>query len=141
MATETNTHTPDPNAESTTSNITNKVSGYISNIKKNYPGFSQKVDYGVERTRSIVTEVSSDIQKSASSNNVNSPLPSDFESEVQKAAKILSSFTDPEKVEGGLDNVIPKDVFANAKGLAIFTVVKAGFFWSGRVGSGLVIAK
>lgn len=140
MTTET-TLTPDPNAESTTSNITTKVAGYFNNIKSNYPAFSQKVDYGVEKTREIVTGVNSEIQKSASNNNVNSPLPSDFESEVQKAAKILSSFTDPEKVEGGLDNVIPRDVFANAKGLAIFTVVKAGFFWSGRVGSGLVIAK
>jgi lipid-binding SYLF domain-containing protein len=144
MATETNTHTPDPNAESTTSNlakVTNYISNNLSNIKQSYPGISKNLDYGVERTRSIVNDVSTDIKNSASSNNVNSPLPSDFESEVQKAAKILSSFTDPEKVEGGLDNVIPKDVFANAKGLVIFTVVKAGFFWSGRVGSGLVIAK
>jgi len=133
---ETNTAAP-----TTASNVTAKVTEYITGLKQKFPAVSSTVETGVERARSIASDVSSDIQKSASNNNVNSPLPSDFESEVQKAAKILSSFTDPEKVEGGLDNVIPKDVFANAKGLAIFTVVKAGFFWSGRVGSGLVVAK
>jgi len=137
----TETNTAVPTAQTTASGVTTKMGEYISGLKQKFPGVSSKVDYGVERARSIATEVSSDIQKSASNNNVNSPLPSDFESEVQKAAKTLSSFTDPEKVEGGLDNVIPKDVFSNAKGLAIFTVIKAGFFWSGRVGSGLVIAK
>jgi len=137
----TETDTTVPTTQTTASNVTAKVSEYFNDLKQKFPALSSKVDYGVERARSIATEVSSDIQKSASNNNVNSPLPSDFESEVQKAAKILSSFTDPEKVDGGLDNVIPRDVFANAKGLAVFTVIKAGFFWSGRVGSGLVVAK
>jgi len=132
------TNTAAPTTQTTASNVTAKVSEYFSGF---IPAVSSKVETGVERARSIASDVSSDIQRSASNNNVNSPLPSDFGSEVQKAAKILSSFTDPEKVEGGLDNVIPKDVFSNAKGLAIFTVVKAGFFWSGRVGSGLVVAK
>jgi hypothetical protein len=138
----TETNTPNPNAQTTASNVATKMTGYFNDLKQNIPtGLTSKVNYGVERARSIASEVSTDIQQSASNNNVNSPLPSDYETETQKAAKILSSFTDPEKVEGGLENVIPKDVFANAKGLAIFTVVKAGFFWSGRVGSGLVIAK
>ncbi|CAI2173326.1 5938_t:CDS:2 [Funneliformis geosporum] len=122
----------------TASNMTSKVTGYF---KENFPAMTSKVDYGVERARSIATDVSSDIQKTAANNNVNSFLPSDAASEVQKAVKILNSFTDPEKAEGGLDSVIPKDVIADAKGLAIFTVIKAGFVWSGRVGSGLVVAK
>jgi hypothetical protein len=128
-------------AQTTTANVTAKMSDYITEIKQKFPGVSSKVDYGVERARSIATGVSNDIQKSAENNNVNSPLPADFVSQAQKAAKVLSIFTDPEKVEGGLDNVIPKDILCNAKGLAIFTVIKAGFFWSGRIGSGLVIAK
>lgn len=41
----------------------------------------------------------------------------------------------------GLESVIPRDVIANARGLAILTVVKAGLVWSGRAGTGLVIAK
>lgn len=135
------TDTPATTTTTTTSNVTTKMGEYISSFKSSYPGITSKLDAGVERARSIATEVTSDIQKSASNNNVNSPLPSDFDSEVQKAAKILSGFTDPEKAEGGLENVIPKEVLTNAKGLAIFTVIKAGFFWSGRVGSGLVVAK
>lgn len=133
--------TDTPAATTATSNVTTKMGEYFSGLKQKFPGVSSTFDTGVERARSIATEVTSDIQKSASNNNVNSPLPSDFVSEVQKASKILSSFTDPEKAEGGLDNVIPKDVLTNAKGLAIFTVIKAGFFWSGRVGSGLVVSK
>lgn len=37
--------------------------------------------------------------------------------------------------------VIPRSVLENAKGFAIFTVVKAGFVFSARAGSGVVIAK
>src|SRR3989337_3943001 len=133
-ATETNTPT-------TSSNVTTKMSQYYTDLKGKFPTVLSKVDYSVEKARNIATGVGSDIQRTAENNNVNSFLPSDFPSEVRKASKILSSFTDPEKAEGGLDNVIPKDVIANAKGLAIFTVIKAGFFWSGRVGSGLVVAK
>jgi lipid-binding SYLF domain-containing protein len=117
------------------------MSNIFTDFKVKFPGVTSKVDHGLERARSIATEVTTDIQKTAENNNVNSFYPSDFASEVRKADKILSSFTDPDKAEGGLDNVIPKEIIVNAKGLAIFTVIKAGFFWSGRVGSGLVVAK
>ncbi|EEB95852.1 hypothetical protein MPER_05115, partial [Moniliophthora perniciosa FA553] len=40
-----------------------------------------------------------------------------------------------------LDGVIPRDVIENAKGFAIFTVFKAGFVFSARAGSGIVIAR
>ncbi|CAG8447782.1 9233_t:CDS:2 [Funneliformis mosseae] len=132
-ATETNTAAP---------NMTSRMSDYFTGLKQKMPtSVSSKVDYGVERARSIATGVSTDLQKTAEKNNVNSFLPSDVATEVQKAAKILNSFTEPEKEEGGLESVIPKDVFKHAKGLAVFTAIKAGFFWSGRVGSGLVVAK
>ena len=36
---------------------------------------------------------------------------------------------------------IPASVISNAKGVAILTVIKAGFLFSGRAGSGIVIAK
>jgi len=87
----------------------------------------------------VANDVTSEIQKVAAKNNINSPLPSDFVSEVNKAASILSSFTD--KSGGGLEMTIPKKVIQEAKGLAIFTVFKAGLFWSGRAGSGIVIAR
>jgi lipid-binding SYLF domain-containing protein len=46
-----------------------------------------------------------------------------------------------DEIENGFDTIIPVSVIKEAKGLAIFTVVKAGFLWSGRVGSGIVVSK
>ncbi|PPR00428.1 hypothetical protein CVT24_004489 [Panaeolus cyanescens] len=61
--------------------------------------------------------------------------------EAEKAANILDSFlADPEHPESAL-NSIPKAVLQRARGLAIFQVVKAGFVFSGKAGSGLVIAR
>jgi lipid-binding SYLF domain-containing protein len=57
------------------------------------------------------------------------------------AAKILNKFIRPEQATKGPDSVIPADILRRAKGLAIMTVVKAGFIWSGRVGTGIVIAR
>ncbi|KAL0094746.1 hypothetical protein F4703DRAFT_1902504 [Phycomyces blakesleeanus] len=69
---------------------------------------------------------------------LNSPLPTNLEGECKKAAKILNSFIDPGQ---GLDKVIPTNIIDNAQGLAIYTVLKAGFLFSGRAGSGLVVAR
>lgn len=64
-----------------------------------------------------------------------------LENECEKSAKILASFlADPQHPESAL-NAIPKEVLRRAKGLAIFTVLKAGFVWSGKAGSGIVIAR
>ncbi|KAF7721287.1 hypothetical protein EC973_004963 [Apophysomyces ossiformis] len=41
----------------------------------------------------------------------------------------------------GLDKVIPPGILDKAQGLAIYTVLKAGFLFSGRAGSGLVVAR
>ncbi|GFZ50533.1 LAS seventeen-binding protein 4 [Saitozyma sp. JCM 24511] len=61
--------------------------------------------------------------------------------EAQKAAKILKSFlADPHQPESAL-NSIPKAVLQRAKGLAVFTILKAGFVFSGKAGSGIVIAR
>ena len=40
-----------------------------------------------------------------------------------------------------VQQVIPRSVLENAKGFAIFTILKAGFLFSARAGSGIVIAK
>ncbi|KAI8872118.1 DUF500-domain-containing protein [Ramicandelaber brevisporus] len=71
---------------------------------------------------------------------MNSPIPSDLGNECRKVAKILNSFIDP-VVAKGPDKVIPADILQTCKGIAVLTVLKAGFLWSGRVGSGLVIAR
>ncbi|KAK3941687.1 hypothetical protein QBC46DRAFT_99070 [Diplogelasinospora grovesii] len=71
---------------------------------------------------------------------LNNPLPSSMTSECKKCGKILSSFVDPRQ-SFGPEKVIPPSVLANAKGLAILTVIKAGFLGSARFGSGLVVAR
>ncbi|RMZ82347.1 hypothetical protein DV738_g1782, partial [Chaetothyriales sp. CBS 135597] len=71
---------------------------------------------------------------------INNPLPSSMRSECKKAGKILASFVDPGQ-SFGPDKVIPPQVLANAKGLVILTVLKAGFLGSGRFGSGLIVAR
>ncbi|KAG6866184.1 hypothetical protein C0991_007734 [Blastosporella zonata] len=61
--------------------------------------------------------------------------------EAEKAAGILDSFlADPERPESAL-NSIPKAVLQRARGLAVFQVLKAGFVFSGKAGSGIVIAR
>lgn len=70
---------------------------------------------------------------------LNSPLPQSLSKECTKAAKIFRSFVD--SGNNGLDGVIPRSVLQNAKGFAIFTIFKAGFLFSARAGSGIVIAK
>ncbi|ORX91218.1 DUF500-domain-containing protein [Basidiobolus meristosporus CBS 931.73] len=68
------------------------------------------------------------------------PLPSDLAGECRKASKIINSFIDTSSSKGP-DAIIPSNILNNAKGLAIFTVIKAGFLWSGRVGTGVVVAR
>lgn len=51
----------------------------------------------------------------------------------------VKSFVD--SGNNGLDGVIPRAVLENAKGFAIFTIFKAGFLFSARAGSGIVIAR
>lgn len=58
----------------------------------------------------------------------------------RKAAKVLSSFIKPNQVIGP-NEIIPPHVLKNAKGLAVITVLKAGFLFSGRAGSGIIVAR
>lgn len=60
--------------------------------------------------------------------------------ECKKAGKILASFVDPRQALGP-DKVIPPQILANAKGLAIITVFKAGFLGTARFGSGITVAR
>ncbi|KAI9759256.1 MAG: hypothetical protein M4579_002465 [Chaenotheca gracillima] len=71
---------------------------------------------------------------------INNPIPSNMRSECKKAGKVLTSFIDPRQAFGP-DKIIPPQILANAKGLAILTVFKAGFLGSARGGSGVVVAR
>jgi SH3 domain-containing YSC84-like protein 1 len=58
-----------------------------------------------------------------------------FQGDVDQAATIIERFQEiPE-------SSIPPAVLRDAKGLAIMTVIKAGFVFSGRGGSGVVVAR
>ncbi|MHC1743422.1 MAG: YSC84-related protein [Syntrophobacteraceae bacterium] len=58
-----------------------------------------------------------------------------FQGDVDQAATIIERFQQiPE-------SSIPRAVLKDAKGLAIMTVIKAGFVFSGRGGSGVVVAR
>ncbi|KZT23795.1 DUF500-domain-containing protein [Neolentinus lepideus HHB14362 ss-1] len=70
---------------------------------------------------------------------LNTPLPQPLPKECDKAAKTFKSFVD--SGNNGLDGVIPRSVLENAKGFAILTIFKAGFLFSARAGSGIVIAR
>lgn len=70
---------------------------------------------------------------------LNSPIPVKLQDECRKASKIIRSFVD--SGNNGLDKVVPRHVLERAHGFAVFTVVKAGFLFSARGGSGIVIAK
>ncbi|KAF3856966.1 hypothetical protein F7725_008825, partial [Dissostichus mawsoni] len=66
---------------------------------------------------------------------MNNPIPSNLKSEAKKAAKILRDFTEISNRTGLTDRLIP------AEGLAIISVIKAGFMITARGGSGIVIAR
>ncbi|CAG5932326.1 unnamed protein product [Menidia menidia] len=71
---------------------------------------------------------------------MNNPIPSNLKSEAKKAAKILREFTEITN-RYGPDKLIPAHVIAKAEGLAIISVIKAGFMITARGGSGVVIAR
>lgn len=62
-------------------------------------------------------------------------LATDEENQVHQAATIMQRFKSMPERE------IPRNVLRDAKGLAILTVVKGGFIWSGKIGHGVVIAR
>uniref|UniRef100_A0A3Q3A3X6 SH3 and SYLF domain containing 1 n=1 Tax=Kryptolebias marmoratus TaxID=37003 RepID=A0A3Q3A3X6_KRYMA len=72
--------------------------------------------------------------------NLVNPLPTNLKSETKKAAKILSEFTQISH-RTGPDKLIPPHIIAKAEGLALISVIKAGFMVTARGGSGIVIAR
>lgn len=71
---------------------------------------------------------------------INNPIPRSLASESRKAARILASFIKPNQILGA-DQIIPPEILQEAKGLAVITVLKAGFLFSGRAGSGVIVAR
>jgi lipid-binding SYLF domain-containing protein len=75
----------------------------------------------------------------ASSGHVNNPISFSMTKEIQKASISI------QKIFGSsgtsLDRHIPLALIKGAKGIVFLTVFKAGFLFSGKIGTGLVIAK
>lgn len=69
---------------------------------------------------------------------INAPYHSSMEKEVAKAANILNAFFDSTL---DADSSIPVELIQGCRGLAFLTVVKAGLIWTGKVGTGIVIAR
>ncbi|KAJ3183146.1 hypothetical protein HK101_009875 [Irineochytrium annulatum] len=77
--------------------------------------------------------------ESTSAMKFHSPIPDQLANEFTKAASILDHFI---KGNNKLDQtLIPSKIIANCKGVAVLTLIKAGFVWSGRAGAGLVVAR
>ncbi|KAJ3396321.1 hypothetical protein HDU92_003380 [Lobulomyces angularis] len=70
----------------------------------------------------------------------NSPLPENLQGECKKAVSILEHLIKAKTSEVDA-TFIPKKILENAKGVAVISILKAGFGWSGRAGSGLVVAR
>ncbi|KAJ3399881.1 hypothetical protein HDV05_001460, partial [Chytridiales sp. JEL 0842] len=59
--------------------------------------------------------------------------------ECRKVAGVLEHFI---KGDNDLDRtLIPPKIIANAHGIAVVVLVKAGFVWTGRLGTGLVLSR
>lgn len=66
------------------------------------------------------------------------PYHSSMDKEIVKAAAILDSCFSS-TVDA--DSAIPAEMIQNAAGLAFLTVVKAGMIWTGKMGTGVVVAR
>ncbi|KAJ3301706.1 hypothetical protein HDV03_000472 [Kappamyces sp. JEL0829] len=86
--------------------------------------------------------------------SINKIINPGLQDECIKCANIINAFAKPEdaklqELASASVKQIPKDVIKSARGLlgwltigvAIMSVVKAGLIWSGRAGTGLVVAK
>ena len=79
-----------------------------------------------KRFQETATVATRQMQESAKNANISSPLPDSSAAEdLKKAANLLRAFVDKEENVSGFDNIIPPEVLRKAKGLAIYTVVKA----------------
>ena len=71
---------------------------------------------------------------------LNSPVRFTMGAEIRKAAYIIHNFGSG--LETAVNDVsVPLKLIRDACGLAILTVMKVGFIWTGRIGTGLVISR
>ncbi|KAG5192005.1 hypothetical protein JKP88DRAFT_284776 [Tribonema minus] len=69
----------------------------------------------------------------------NSPLRLSLQDEIVKATHALQNFTCDNRIEG--EDRLPGDLIRAAAGVAFITFVRAGLFFTGKVGTGLVVSR
>lgn len=79
------------------------------------------------------------VDREAVERYLNVPIQFDMRSEIAKATNTLYNFCDDNAIEGS--DSVPRELIASAWGLAFVTTMQAGFFFSARMGSGLVIGR
>lgn len=65
----------------------------------------------------------------------NAPTTRSMRKEIAKAAATLAEFA------GMPDAGVPRQLLAKARGVAFLTVLRGGFLWAGKMGTGLVVAR
>ncbi|VEU33960.1 unnamed protein product [Pseudo-nitzschia multistriata] len=71
----------------------------------------------------------------------NNPISFTLGSSIRQACRIVETMCMPSRTGIKSDQSIPLDLLQSAKGLIFLTVIKAGFVVSGRIGTGLLIAR
>jgi lipid-binding SYLF domain-containing protein len=78
----------------------------------------------------------------APSKYLNAPVSFSMTAEISKAAHSIENiFGHVPNAMIKIDRIIPEALMKNAKGVAFLTILKGGFLVSGKIGTGLVIAK
>ncbi|GMI32964.1 hypothetical protein TrCOL_g2964 [Triparma columacea] len=72
---------------------------------------------------------------------LNSPVRFTMGAEIRKAAYIIKNFHTGLQSSTIDDRSVPLKLIRDACGLAILTVAKGGFLWTGRLGTGIVISR
>ena len=72
---------------------------------------------------------------------MNSPFSTTLGHEIRKAAYSINNFFGDNPNALIKDQTIPRQCLQRAKGLAFLTVFRAGFMFTGRIGTGLIMAK
>jgi len=97
-----------------------------------------QVDLQKTMSKAMQPEVTQ-LDRSKNERYFNTPFTFALEEEIKKASYTLLNFTAENKIEG--QDSLPRELLWDAEGIAIITFIKAGFFFTGRLGTGLVIGK
>lgn len=79
-----------------------------------------------------------DVDRQSTNRYLNMPVSRKLETDIKKATNTLYNFGS-DSFQG--EDTIPSHLITSAKGIAFITILKAGFLFSGRIGTGLVMSR